>query len=60
MLQQLPSVSPTLWNPSQNGVCLGIVELKRPRTATFFKLKIIGNSSCTMFLKLNWINLLGW
>uniref|UniRef100_A0A2P2KP06 APO protein 1ic n=1 Tax=Rhizophora mucronata TaxID=61149 RepID=A0A2P2KP06_RHIMU len=39
MLQQLPSVSPTLWNPSQNGVCLGIVELKRPRTATFFKLK---------------------
>lgn len=31
MFQQFPSVSFASWNPSQRGVCLGMVEHKRPR-----------------------------
>lgn len=31
MLQQFPSVAFASWNPSQRGVCLGMVEHKRPR-----------------------------
>lgn len=31
MLQQPPVISPASWNPSQRGVCLGIMDFKRPK-----------------------------
>ncbi|XP_050210395.1 APO protein 1, chloroplastic [Mercurialis annua] len=34
MLQQLPSVSPTTWNPSPKGLYLGIMEFKMPKWST--------------------------